>query len=271
MAIEIETLGYAGPTGTASLLSTLLIVPLFAFIALLSKISPQLVNSGTKPRSRSGRELVFSWKRVLGISTIPLLATVVAAPILYFVAHQELGEPVYNLNLDDTNSSIPKEAKFIALTGRAAPHVAAYREGDTDHVFTPITASGWTPADPVRFIAYETVSLSDEDQQFAVPDDFRPGGATRIEGRISRLLPVVIERKYKSRGLKIAPSCLVVDETGLPTASDADVAAILTGVVGVALTLLVLFTLILLNRSRKRANKRANELVASLSSWQQRH
>jgi hypothetical protein len=247
LAIEMENFGASTPMPTGGVLWLLLCVPLFVFLVILKKIDPRLVTYRSNPNPSRNAGFTISWKMVFGIAGVPFLATAMTASVLAFVGHQDLKATVYKVILDDANRTLPKEARFVELTGLAVRrYVAAYREDDIDHVFAPMTGSAWTPEDAVQFVAYRTVSLSSSDQAFDLPRDFTQRGPTTIRGKISKFLPVVIERTYKSKGLQIAPSCVVVDESGFPTASGADETAMLTGIVGTGFTVLVLFVLILL-------------------------
>ena len=248
MAIQMEKFGSAGFKATGALLILLLNVPLMAFIAVLHKVAPELVNASQSRKHRSNFVMsAVPWAKIFGIATIPLLVAAVVAPILYFLDHQELKETVYKLSLDGSDLSIPKDARFVRLTGQVAQQYAVgYRTDDTDHVFVPMTESTWTPTEPVRFIAYTTVSLSSDSQPFELPFEFNQSGRIPINGKISKVLPVVIERKYIAQGLKVSPACLVVDETEFPTAASADTAAIGAGIIGTMVAVLIFMTLALL-------------------------
>jgi hypothetical protein len=262
LAIEMETFGSSAAFITGGLLWLVLFVPLLVFLVILKKIDPRLVNYHREPSVPKQGDVTISWKLVFGIAGVPFLLTAVAASILAFVEYQDLKATVYKVNLDAANSAIPQEARVVELTGvPKGRYVAAYRIDETDHVFAPMTGSAWTPDDAVRVVAYRTVSLSSSDQSFAMPADLGQRGPTTIRGKISKFLPVVIERSYKSKGLKIAPLCLVVEEAAFPNASGAYESATLTGIVGGSFSTLVLAILILI---KVREPKEPAKTTASL-------
>jgi hypothetical protein len=128
----------------------------------------------------------------------------------------------------------------------ARSYMAGYRDviheqnGDDiidEQVFAPIAGLGWNPADPVQFVVHETIHKTiriDSDRKAESPSDFGGMGPVEFVGKIDKTLPVFITRKFAAKGLKIAPSCRVVNLTEPPSAYRANDTATWVGVGGLA-------------------------------------
>src|SRR5262249_4266355 len=140
----------------------LLFLPFFAFLAVLDRFAPGIMKSHTAASQTYHPIRYISWSRVFRVAMVPLLATAIAVPIVYFITHARLSEKPYSVNLDQVNRAIPKEGTLVEVSGRIARrYLASYRYGDqtygTDYFYVPFTSSGWTPAQPVQFILLEQV------------------------------------------------------------------------------------------------------------------
>lgn len=230
-----------------------LMLPLWVGLAILDRVAPGLMNAAAGPAIR-----VMSWGKVFGITAIPLAATAIAIPMVSFAAKARLNERIYEVNLENANGAALKEGAFVELNGQTVRrYVASYRYGNhrhsTDYFYTPFTASTWRPADPVRFILYQTASVDNWDQQPVLPYIFSQQGVIHIQGRLKKSLPVLVARKFADAGLSLAPEWFVLTPEAPHDAFWAEFLPAATGVSGVGLTL---FTLLLMTLIRFRQRNR---------------
>ena len=250
MAIELEHLGSTSGGRDVAFALVLLLLPLLIVMAVLGRFTPQLL----EPVGSAGfMQAAYprSWKKIFGITAIPLALTGIAVVIVYFVAQQNLREARHAVNLEDVNAPLQNKASYVTVTGLVARrYLASYRYGNhthaNDYVYVPLTNAGWTPADPVRIVVHRTVAVDDWDKPFQMPFDLSQRLPLRIQGKISRSLPVLIQREFNDKGLKFAPTWFVVDEVAFPNADWALIAPAVTGIVGVMLSFFVLYIMTLL-------------------------
>lgn len=259
MAREIEVRGSSTGGVAFGIGFLLLALPVFAVFAVLSRVAPQLWQAGSGSAASYGAKTSpITWKRAFAISAIPLAVAAVAVPAVYMLEQTKLKETVYTINLEHANGAVPKNGSLVLLTGIVArPYAASYRYGNQthsrDHAYAPLTASTWTPAEPVSFVVHESLSVDKWDQPYRSPYDFDQTGPVRIQGRLSRSLPVLIEREFQAKGVKLAPSYLVVDQSSFPNAEWAELAPAMTAVAGVMASAFTLYLMALMKfRQKKR-------------------
>ena len=249
--LEMDIIGMAEDHITVVLTFGLLIAALWVLTRITGRLAPSLVWAppGAPNQSEAGLPTSsllgklnrpvqrVSWKAVFVITAIPLLIGAVISPVVYYSDQRNQHERIYPIDLTSGVADPPRNAKFVELTGLVARSYAlSYKHSDSStpslyELFVPVTGEGWTPADPVRYFvtisAYEA-SLGKGDVEW--PDAFRQGSAAHFSGKISRSLPSYVESRYRSKGLRLAPTYSVIEWDTFPdhkvsSSFDAKVAA----------------------------------------------
>jgi hypothetical protein len=170
----------------------------------------------------------YSWKWILVAGSAPLVLGAVVAAALFLIDQHDRKQTVYTLELTDGPPVLPEGAKFVEIKGLVkGRYLAGYKERPTAgsdydlHLFAPITGPNWTVADPVQFILHRTTkgppgswNSAGRDGQ-ALPDSFTRQGMVTSSGKLGGTLPVIVGQSFKSKGISIAPSVLVIDWTEL--------------------------------------------------------
>jgi hypothetical protein len=236
MKLELDTFGAAEDHITALVVFFALFIPLAAITVIVEKLAPSLIwnyaptaNQKPEPLDRLNRPLQHvSWKAVLVVTAIPLVIGAVLVPMFYFSDQQDQQEKVYAVDLTSGAEDLPKEAKFVELTGVMARSYAftlkSTLNGSVSYeLFAPITGKGWTPADPVRYF---------------------------------------VRHEFRSNGLKLSSSYAVIDWRELPNhqvPSDSDnalMAGVFSGGIAVIVFIVmaaVKFQLASVNRKKQKA------------------
>jgi len=251
-AMELEAVGVAPDWLTWCIGFVLLVLPLGAIEKAMEKLPPPAVSLAVKPQLPNA-PFPGSWKQVFRITSIPLLATAAASLLFLILGQLDLREKVYQLKLDDPAARLPRDAKFIQVTGLVArQYVVGYDnvlhptggpDIITQHVFAPVAPYGWGPGDPVQVVVHAAKSVDGDKAE--LPSAFRQMGPVELLGEIHKSLPVTIQRQFAAKGLKIAPTCVVVNLKGLPTVYQASDTGLWIGVGGLAITLIIFGTLAL--------------------------
>ena len=165
----------------------------------------------------------MSWKRILGISAIPILIAAVIAPGVYVLMHRDDQKMVYDLDLTSGAAAPPRNAKFVNVTGVIAkPYVMSLKSvSDTAVVhwrYAPITEAGWTPRDPIRYVVAIAAGET-SDYQVAWPVALQKSGVTRFSGSLGSSLSTIVESGFRSKGLKLADSYSVLSMRDLEDTS----------------------------------------------------
>jgi hypothetical protein len=262
MAVQMHAFGVVHESVTAILGMFLCLLPVLCLMGVIEKFYPGasgLVPTATTPVRRL-QDVQLSWKHVLMIPLIPLVAMVVIGTVMLLMANSQ-NQKVYKIDLEDKAVSVPKGAVFVELNAiLLRGYVTGYRE-ETDnpssvqnkvHVYAPLAGPGWTPAEPVRYFVHHVRPSS---ATAGLPPAFHERGPARFPGKLGGSLPVVATQAFESKGLKIAPGYAVVDWTEIygdqgPTSDRYD-AVIMTGVVGGLLTLVLFGSLVGIKMSKR--------------------
>lgn len=263
MAIEMNVFGSARPTDAVmmGMILPLLVLWAIAWVAqkLFGKDGPAVPSANAGPAIayvKTTPSAGLSWKAILIMGVLPLVAGAVIAPVLYWIDQHDQRQTVYAVDLTEPQSTLPKGAKFVEVKGLVARrYLTGYKERATQQadydlqLFAPITAPGWTAADPVRLVLHRTAlravsaRSSSTDIPEVLPDSFTQRGLVITPGKVSTALPVIIEQHFKAKGLTIAPSAVVVEWTELPNhqvpaTNNYQVALIICGICSITIFLI---------------------------------
>ncbi len=123
-----------------------------------------------------------------------------------------------NAELDLTRSSVsPPRADRVIVSGRVQPRYAITVEETingsvTRTLYTPITAPGWEPGEPVQYILREELGQDDPgkggSQRLSSADLVRFGPVALL----SHALPGMVRTGYERHGLRMASRPIVLDQ-----------------------------------------------------------
>jgi hypothetical protein len=233
MALELSLTGWSEETLTMAVTFIVLCIPVtLAVVGILKLFPASMVWIDQPAGGRVGapqpdlmRQLSkpvtnISWKVVGWVAASPLAVLAVLYPVLYLIDQHDQSEKIYPVDLSQGPAAVPKDAKFVRLTGvMARRYAVTYKSGtngseDTIELFTPIVENGWKPGSPSRyFVRYQTHAYGGPPSW---PDVFRQRGAAQFTGKIVRSMPVFAESKFRSEGLKLDSQYVLIDWKDLP-------------------------------------------------------
>ena len=274
--LELDIIGAAEQTLTALLTFGILLAPLWAITKAVGRLAPSLVwaSADTSNQSEAGlRKPGFmdrlnrpvqnvSWTVVLVATGIPILVGAVLFPVIYYSGQRDRQEKVYAIDLTSGIADLPKNAKFADVKGRMEQSYRltfkhTFNTTVSHELFAPITGSGWTPADPIRYFVRD-LSYEDGQGRKEWPEEFRKSGIVQFSGKISRSLPAFVEREYQSKGLKLAASYSVIEWNHLPDrdgsspSTDAELVSGFCLFIGVCMFLMMTIVRVMVPRMRQK-------------------
>jgi hypothetical protein len=164
---------------------------------------------------------VSSWKSLLIISLVPTLITLPIYFALIWMDWKDQRREVYKVDLNRESALPSGDVKFVHLTGVVQLDYK-YRLGNESSLglsgrtkmYAPLTGSGWTPDQPIRFFIDTTLSghFDAQTKRFSSFSERSPVAAT-FDGRLTRNgLPTFVENKYQRTGLLIESPYFVMDQ-----------------------------------------------------------
>lgn len=254
IALELETFGVAYLKLTIILGFLILLAPFTAIAVAIEKLKPGIGARQPRVATSTGSPFYLSWKGILLMTAGALAITAAISGVFVYLGMRESRQAIQEVNLGDPSASLPGTTSFVKLSGVIArEYLTGYTERKSrTHVYVPITEAGWTPDEPVRFLIHHEFSSSG-----SLPSALRTNGPVQITGRIAGAsLPVLSQRNYRARGVRISPSYTVIDWEGKSTSEDIAASrydsAIMAGVIGFMIAAIMFFSLAMTRRTMRR-------------------
>jgi hypothetical protein len=190
-------------------------------ITLVSRLVARVLGVSLAPRRGvlpTGTPAQIRWRGVLaGVGILAVTGGVITMLV------QPASGAAAGLDLDAAATAEPAGASRITVIGHAQPRLAAgytttveSSSTTTIHRFIPLTAQGWTPQAPVRFLLAE-IEGKDTPRHgiVAIPER---DGRTRFEGRLRRNgLATIARSALQEQGVRLADPYWVIENDNQQT------------------------------------------------------
>jgi hypothetical protein len=215
--LELRVFGSYDPTGTfLALLFTLCLPTRFIASRVWKKplVKPLATPANPEKAQRQTRNTM------LAIGAVALVVGVVAAgmALSQSASSQHVGE----LDLKRASASPPSSSGRLMVSGRLQPHYAVTIDetinGSVNRTrYTPVTAAGWHPGDPVQYVLRESLGSIEPGEEVGEPnlDLVRVGPVATFR----HALPGIARTGFEQRGIKLGSSLTLLDQN-LSSASE---------------------------------------------------
>jgi len=231
MKVQMDLWSSASETTTVLLTIGVMMIGFLALAALAERVFPSMGIVRAEAVQRMNRPLKgISWMAILIISLLPVAGGGVVSAFWYRSQQLDAKAEVYSVDLNSAAAALPKDARFVMVTGEIArPWVVAYKKTEdqkvTHEVFAPLTAEGPAGRGPVRYVLHHEASES-YDGQVNWPDEFHRKGMAQFSGRVGRRLPAYVVSSLRSKGATLDAAYAVIEWKDLRNrqsgASDSD-------------------------------------------------
>ena len=224
--LQMDVLGHSEDSLTLGLTTVPLMMSILCLLGIGEKIAPAWVwVSGDRQRGydlarMSQQPVRITWKWVWIITALPIVAGLVLYGVWSYTDRQDSHRKIYSVRLTSDAPVLPKEAKFVEVSGVMARRYALqYKKTENDNVtfqlYAPITAPGWTPNQPVRYVVRHDARQAFEGD-VSWPRVFEQPGIAEFSGIVGGSLPAFVESRFRSKGVRLASSCFLIDWQDLP-------------------------------------------------------